>query len=77
MNTPRKPAADNPAVTRRGEAGGQSQPLRRGDNDSQRAKQKLDDVGLQDRGEVFEDEQRDRGSSGRPPEPPEQGATRH
>lgn len=51
---------------RRGEAGGQHQPVRRPDHD-QPVEQRLDDVGLEDRGDVLEDELRDRRGSGVPP----------
>lgn len=53
-------------AARRGEASGQHQALRR-DVDDKRARQRLGDVGLDDRGDAFEDEQRDRHSRGAPP----------
>lgn len=48
---------------RRGQASGRHQSLRRAEHDRQ-LKQRLEDVRLDDRGEAFEDEQRDRRSSG-------------
>ena len=63
MTTPRNdPPRD---LERRGEAGGQHQPVRRPDHD-QPVEQRLDDVGLEDRGAFLEDELRDRRGNGRP-----------
>jgi len=53
-------------LARRGEAGGQHQPVRRPDHD-QPVEQRLDDVGLDDQGDILEDELRDRRGSGLPP----------
>ena len=58
----------DPDVARAGEAGGQHQPVRRPDHD-QPVEQRLDDVGLDDRGDVLEDDLRDRRSRGGPPDP--------
>lgn len=71
MNTP-----SHRADERRGEAGAQSQPLRRGGDASRRVKQRLGEVGLEDRGDRLDDERRDRRSSGRPPEPDPESAGR-
>ena len=75
MNTPRTDAdraqkdraQNNSDIARAGEAGGQHQPVRRPDHD-QPVEQRLDDVGLDDRGDVLEDELRDRRSRGGPPD---------
>lgn len=53
------------SYTRRGQASGQHQALRRNDDDKY-VKQRLNGVGLDDLGELFEDEHRDRHSSGAP-----------
>ena len=50
-----------------GIASGQHQGLHR-PNDDQRVEQALDDVGLEDQGDVLEDQLRDRRSRGAPPE---------
>lgn len=49
--------------TRSGEASSRHQPLRRPGHEQQ-TKPRLDEVGLEDRGEALEDELRDRRSSG-------------
>jgi hypothetical protein len=49
------------------EAGGQQEGLRHPVDDGQRVKQRLDDVGLDDQGDVADDQLRDRRSSGREP----------
>lgn len=65
MATPRNdPSRD---LGRRGEAGGQHQPVRRPDHD-QPVEQRLDDVGLEGRGDVLEDDLRSRRSNGLPPD---------
>lgn len=48
------------------EAGGQHEGLRHPIDDDQRVEQRLDDVGLEDEGEVLEDHLRDRRSKGAP-----------
>ena len=48
------------------EASGQFEGLRHPIADDQRVEQRLDDVGLEDQGDVLEDELRDRNSSGTP-----------
>ena len=53
----------DPDATRAGEASGQHQPVRRPDDD-QAVEQRLDDVGLDDRGDALEDDLRDRRSRG-------------
>ena len=71
MNTPRTDsdrassdrARQDRDLARAGEAGGQHQPVRRPDHD-QAIEQRLDDVGLEDRGDVLEDDLRDRRSRG-------------
>lgn len=70
MNTPRTDAdraRKDRDLARAGEAGGQHQPVRRPDHD-QSVEQRLDDVGLEDRGDVLEDDLRDRRSRGLPQE---------
>ena len=70
MNTPRTDAdraQKDRDLARAGEAGGQHQPVRRPDHD-QSIEQRLDDVGLEDRGDVLEDDLRDRRSRGLPPD---------
>ena len=70
MNTPRTDAdraRKDRDLARAGEAGGQHQPVRRPDRD-QSVEQRLDDVGLEDRGDVLEDDLRDRRSRGLPQE---------
>ena len=54
-------------IDRRGEASGTHQPVRRPDHD-QSIEQRLDDVGLEDRGDVLEDDLRDRRSRGLSPD---------
>lgn len=66
MNT--RPNQDAPRdIDRRGEASGQHEPVRRPDHD-QSVEQRLDDVSLEGRGDVLEDELRDRRSRGLPPD---------
>lgn len=48
------------------EAGGQQEGLRHPVDDEQRVKQRLDDVGLDDQGDIVDDQLRDRRSSGTP-----------
>ena len=70
MTTPRTDAdraRKDRDLARTGEAGGQHQPVRRPDQD-QSIEQRLDDVGLEDRGDVLEDDLRDRRSRGLPPD---------
>lgn len=70
MNTPRTDAdraQKDRDLARAGEAGGRHQPVRRPDHD-QSIEQRLDDVGLEDRGDVLEDDLRDRRSRGLPPD---------
>lgn len=72
MNTRTQTGGDDrprrdPDAARAGEAGGQHQPVRRPDHD-QSVEQRLDDVGLDDRGDVLEDDLRDRRSRGGPPD---------
>ncbi|KQY52232.1 hypothetical protein [Lysobacter sp. Root494] len=65
MNTQR----NTPPTTRQpggSEAGGQQEGLRHPVDDEQRVKQRLDDVGLDDQGDVADDQLRDRRSSGSP-----------
>jgi len=50
-----------------GQASGQHQGLHR-PSDDQRVEQALDDVGLEDQGDVLEDQLRDRRSRGGPPQ---------
>lgn len=54
-------------IDRRGEASGTHQPVRRPDHD-QAVEQRLDDVSLEGRGDVLEDDLRDRRSRGLPPD---------
>lgn len=55
-----------PVMAAGGQASAKHQGLHR-PADDQRIEQALDDVGLEDRGDVLEDELRDRRSSGAPP----------
>lgn len=70
MNTQRNtPSRNTPSRTRPSggsEAGGQQEGLRHPIDDEQRVKQRLDDVGLDDQGDVLDDQLRDRRSSGTP-----------
>ena len=70
MNTQRNtPSRSTPSNTQRSggsEAGGQQEGLRHPVDDGHRVKQRLDDVGLDDQGDVADDQLRDRGSSGAP-----------
>ena len=70
MNTQRNaPSRSTPANTQRSggsEAGGQQEGLRHPIDDKQHVKQRLDDVGLDDQGDVADDQLRDRRSSGTP-----------
>lgn len=61
-NTPAKtPRSDS------SEAGGQHEGLRHPIDDDQRVEQRLDDVGLDDQGDVLDDQLRDRRGSGTQP----------
>lgn len=53
---------------RRGDGSAQHQPLCRASH-GRRAKLRLSEIGLEDRGEILEDEHRDRRSSGQPRQP--------
>jgi hypothetical protein len=68
MNTQRNtPSRSTPSNTQRSggsEAGGQQEGLRHPIDDVQRVKQRLDDVGLDDRDDVADDQLRDRRGSG-------------
>ena len=64
---PSRPATDTPLTRSSGVASGQHQGLHR-PSDDQRVEQALDDVGLEDQGDVLEDQLRDRRSRGAPPE---------
>jgi len=70
MNVPRRPAGNVTGgqgnLGASGVASGKHQGLRR-PADDQRIEQALDDVGLEDQGEVLEDDLRDRRSRGAPP----------
>ena len=71
MNTQRNTPASAPAKTQgsgASEASGQHEGLRHPVDDDQRVEQRLDDVGLDDQGEVVEDQLRDRRSSGAAPD---------
>ena len=60
MNTPRNPSG------RASEASGRHEGLRHPVDDDRRVEQRLDDVGLEDQGDVLDDELRDRRGSGTP-----------
>ena len=68
MNTQRSTSSSKSSSTktRSGgtEAGGQQEGLRHPVDDTQRVKQRLDEVGLDDQGDVADDQLRDRRSSG-------------
>ena len=61
-----RPADNAPDPSLNGVASRQHQGLHR-PNDDRRVQQALDNVGLEDRGEVLEDQLRDRRSRGAPP----------
>lgn len=63
---PSRTTADTLLGRSSGVASGQHQGLHR-PNDDQRVGQILDDIGLDDRGEILEDQLRDRRSRGAPP----------
>lgn len=63
MNTPRK---KTPAGPRAGEASGRHEGLRHPVDDDQQIHQRLDEVGLEDQGDVVEDALRDRRGRGLP-----------
>ena len=65
MNTPRDPSL-NPPRTPASDASGRHEGLRHPVDDDQRVEQRLDDVGLDDQGDILDDELRDRRSSGVP-----------
>jgi len=64
---PSRTTADTPLTRSSGVASGQHQGLHR-PSDDQRVGQALDDVGLEDQGDVLEDQLRDRRSRGGPPQ---------
>lgn len=67
MNNRRNTPNNTPARTPRSnasEASGQHEGLRHPVDDDQRVQQRLDDVGLDDQGDIVEDQLRDRRSSG-------------
>jgi len=64
---PSRTTADTPLTRSSGVASGQHQGLHR-PSDDQRVGQALDDVGLEDQGDVLEDQLRDRRSRGVPPQ---------
>jgi len=64
---PSRTTADTPLARSSGVASGQHQGLHR-PSDDQRVEQALDDIGLEDQGEVLEDQLRDRRSRGAPPQ---------
>lgn len=64
---PSRTPADAPVTRSSGVASGQHQGLHR-PSDDQRVEQALDDVGLEDQGDVLEDQLRDRRSRGAPPQ---------
>lgn len=72
MNTQRDTPSRNAPSKNPGsggsEAGGQQEGLRHPIDDGHRVKQRLDEVGLDDQGDVADDQLRDRGSSGAPSE---------
>ena len=63
MNTPRNPSTRQ-TRTPASDASGRHEGLRHPVDDDQRVEQRLDDIGLDDQGDVLDDELRDRGSSG-------------
>jgi hypothetical protein len=65
-NTPSRSTPPNTQRPGSSEAGGQQEGLRHPIDDEQRVKQRLDDVGLDDQGDVADDQLRDRRSSGTP-----------
>ena len=65
MNMPRTPSSGSGS-----EASGRHEGLRHPVDDDQRVEQRLDDVGLEDEGDVLDDALRDRGSNGVSPAPP-------
>lgn len=70
MAIPERPSpttTDTPLARSSGIASGQHQGLHR-PSDDQRVEQALGDIGLDDQGEVLEDQLRDRRSRGAPPE---------
>lgn len=72
-NTPAKaPRSSGPGSRGPGsdasEASGRHEGLRHPVDDAQRVEQRLDDVGLDDQGDVIDDELRDRRSSGTKPD---------
>ena len=69
MAIPERPSptkTDTPLTRSSGVASGQHQGLHR-PSDDQRVEQALDDVGLEDQGDVLDDQLRDRRSRGAPP----------
>ena len=66
MNTPRNTSANTPR-SGASEASGQHEGLRHPVDDDQRVEQRLDDVDLDDQGEVIDDQLRDRRSRGKAP----------
>ena len=66
MNTPRNPTTDLKRGKGGSEAGGQHEGLRHPTTDDRQVEQRLDDVGLEDQGDVLEDDLRDRRSKGTP-----------
>ena len=65
-DTPSGSTSSNTQRSSGSEAGGQQEGLRHPIDDQQRVKQRLDEVGLDDEGDVADDQLRDRGSSGMP-----------
>ena len=63
-NTPPRSTSSNTPRSGGSEAGGQQEGLRHPIDDEQRVKQRLDDVGLDDRDDVADDQLRDRRGSG-------------
>jgi hypothetical protein len=63
-NTPSRSTPSNTQRSGGSEAGGQQEGLRHPIDDEQRVKQRLVDVGLDDQGDVADDQLRDRRSSG-------------
>lgn len=78
MNTPRNPSS-NPPRTPASDASGRHEGLRHPVDDDQRVEQRLDDVGLDDQGDVLDDALRDRRGSGvaPPADPGKQDLQRH